>query len=109
MRFLGDAQLPPALAGWIESQGHIAEHVTNLEITDASDRAIWLQAQETGAIILSKDSDFVTIATLEDKGPPVVWIRLRNTRRQALLDWFSRLFLEIIAALEQGEKLVEIG
>ena len=28
MRFLIDAQLPPALCGWFEEQGHEAEHVT---------------------------------------------------------------------------------
>jgi len=108
MRFLVDAQLPPALARWIESQGQTAEHVADLEMTDASDREIWQQAKRTGAVILSKDSDFVTHATLDEEGPPVVWIRLGNTRRQALLEWFSPLLPTILAALEQGEKLIEI-
>jgi predicted nuclease of predicted toxin-antitoxin system len=41
MRFLIDAQLPPVLARWIESQGHTAQHVADLQMADASDRAIW--------------------------------------------------------------------
>jgi len=28
MRFLIDAQLPPALCSWFQEQGHVAEHVT---------------------------------------------------------------------------------
>jgi predicted nuclease of predicted toxin-antitoxin system len=108
MRFLVDAQLPTALARWIESQGQTAQHVADLQMADASDRAIWQQARKTGAVIISKDADFVTLATLEAEGPPVVWIRLGNTRRQALLNWFSPLFPEILEALEQGEKLIEI-
>jgi predicted nuclease of predicted toxin-antitoxin system len=108
MRFLIDAQLPTALARWIESQGQTARHVADLQMADASDRAIWQQARETGAVIISKDADFVTLATLDMEGPPVVWIRLGNTRRQALLNWFSPLFPEILEALREGEKLIEI-
>jgi len=108
MRFLIDAQLPPALARWIESQGQRAEHVVDIGMNDANDRAIWLWAREKNAVIISKDSDFVTLATLEENCPPVVWIRLGNTRRQALLEWFSPLFPKILDALQQGEKLIEI-
>jgi predicted nuclease of predicted toxin-antitoxin system len=108
MRFLVDAQLPTALARWIESQGQTAQHVADLQIADASDRDIWQKARETGAVIISKDSDFITLATLDKEGPPVLWIRLGNTRLQALLNWFSPLFPEILEALEAGEKLIEI-
>ncbi len=108
MRFLVDAQLPPALARWIESQDQTAEHVAGLQMADTSDQVIWQHARDNRAVIISKDADFVTLATLDDDGPPVVWIRLGNTRRQALLDWFNPLFPEIVAALEQGEKLIEI-
>jgi len=108
MRFLVDAQLPPALARWIESQGHVAEHVVDLGMADASDRSIWQVAKQTGTVIVSKDADFVTLTTLEDKGPPVVWIRIGNTRRKVLLNWFGPLFPKILTLLEQGEKLIEI-
>ena len=108
MHFLIDAQLPPALARWIESLGLRAEHVADIGMNDANDRAIWLWAKDTNAVIISKDSDFVTLATLEENCPPVVWIRLGNTRRKALLEWFSPLFPKILDALEQGEKLIEI-
>ena len=36
MRFLIDAQLPPALARWIESRGYIAEHVHDFAPVGAS-------------------------------------------------------------------------
>ncbi|MGM0984784.1 MAG: DUF5615 family PIN-like protein [Pseudomonadota bacterium] len=41
MRFLVDAQLPPALARWLTEQGHHAEHVADLKMEAASDAAIW--------------------------------------------------------------------
>jgi hypothetical protein len=40
MRFLVDAQLPPALATWLNGQGHLATHVFGLEFVSAGDRTI---------------------------------------------------------------------
>jgi predicted nuclease of predicted toxin-antitoxin system len=108
VRFLVDAQLPPALARWLSTQGHEAEHVVDLGLAGAKDRAIWTHAAETGVVIVTKDEDFVSLSTLSPNGPPVVWIRLGNTTRSALLAWFSPLFPDIERALAAGEKLVEV-
>jgi predicted nuclease of predicted toxin-antitoxin system len=109
MRFLIDAQLPPALARWIESQGYAAAHVFECLGADASDRAIWEYAAEAGIVIVSKDEDFFTFRTLHPDGPALIWIRVGNTRWNVLLEWFSRLFPYVVEALQRGEKLIEIG
>lgn len=108
MRFLIDAQLPPALARWIESQGYTASHVYECLTEDASDRSIWEYAEKIGAVIVSKDEDFVTLQTIAPDGPALVWVRVGNTRRGALLEWFGRLFPSLVEALQRGEKLIEI-
>jgi predicted nuclease of predicted toxin-antitoxin system len=41
VKFLVDAQLPPALARWIEEKGHVAEHVRDVGLASATDDAIW--------------------------------------------------------------------
>jgi hypothetical protein len=41
MRFLVDAQLPPALARWLATKGHEAEHVADRRMEAATDSAIW--------------------------------------------------------------------
>jgi len=46
MRFLIDAQLPPALARWLSSQGHHAEHVADLGLEAAEDSRVWRHALE---------------------------------------------------------------
>lgn len=48
MRFLVDAQLPPALAKWLVGQGHTASHVLDLALDRASDTANWNTAIELG-------------------------------------------------------------
>lgn len=58
MRFLVDAQLPPALARFLEGQGHEARAVRELGLRDADDTAIWTFAERDGRIIVTKDEDF---------------------------------------------------
>jgi predicted nuclease of predicted toxin-antitoxin system len=89
MRFLVDAQLPPALARWLADQGHEAQHVADLGMQAASDTAIWDHALSTSSAIVTKDEDFAQRKVLAAVGPAVIWIRLPNTRRRDLLAWFE--------------------
>ena len=41
-------------------------------------------------------------------GPPVVWLRVGNTSRRALLIWFTAFLPSIINDLQRGERLVEV-
>lgn len=107
MRFVVDAQLPPALARRIEALGHTAEHVADLGLASASDNEIHDYAANAGAVIVTKDEDFA-IRRLLNEGPAVVWLRLGNTRRVALLARVEAELPAIIAALERGEKLIEV-
>ena len=108
MRFLIDAQLPPALARWLAAQGHEAEHVSDTGMQAASDLAIWNYALASSAVIVTKDEDFAQRKVLIDMGPAVVWLRLPNTRRRDLLAWFETILPDVVAALARGETLIEV-
>jgi predicted nuclease of predicted toxin-antitoxin system len=108
MRFLVDAQLPPALARWLAAQGHEAEHVGDCGLGRATDRAIWDYAQRVGAVIVTKDEDFAQRKVIAENGPKVVWIRLSNTRRSELLAWFERALPRMVEAIDHGEGLIEL-
>jgi predicted nuclease of predicted toxin-antitoxin system len=108
MRFLVDAQLPPALARWLAAQGHEAAHVGDLGMQAASDAAIWDHALASSSAIVTKDEDFAQRKVLADNGPVVVWIRLPNTRRRDLLAWFATVLPDVLAALARGETLIEV-
>jgi len=101
LRFLVDAQLPPALARQIEKFGHTAEHVADCGLATARDDAI------RSAIIITKDEDFAVRKVLQE-GPPVIWIRIGNTRRADLLRRMEADFNAVVAALERGETFIEI-
>lgn len=100
MQFLVDAQLPPALARWLADQGHEAEHVVDIGMAAASDTAIWEQAKVAGAAIKRNMQT--------GSSPAIVWLRIGNTRRTTLLEWFEPLLPQIVNALEDGEILIEV-
>jgi predicted nuclease of predicted toxin-antitoxin system len=52
VRFLIDAQLPPALARHLESLGHEAAHVVDLAMETARDREIWDRASAMDAVLV---------------------------------------------------------
>lgn len=108
MRFLVDAQLPPALARWLAAKGQEAEHVGDIGMQAASDAAIWSHALAHAAIVVTKDEDFAQRRVLSGAGPAVVWIRTPNTRRRDLLVWFETVLPQIVSALERGETLIEV-
>ena len=108
MRFLVDAQLPPALASWLAAQGHEAAHVADLGMQAASDATIWDHALASSSAIVTKDEDFAQRKVLAGNGPAVVWIRLPNTRRRDLLAWFAMVLPDVVAALARGEALIEV-
>ena len=109
MRFLVDAQLPPALVRWLIAQGHEATHVFDLNLTTAPDPAIWEHATATSAVIVTKDEDFSLRIQLGHEGPAVIWIRLGNLRTRPLLEKCAAVWADAVAAIERGEHLVEIA
>lgn len=108
MRFIVDAQLPPALARMLSARNHMAEHVADVGLRDADDSAIWNHALVNQAVLVTKDEDFVHRCRQGATAPVVVWLRIGNTSRQALLEWFDLILPRIEAMIEAGERLVEI-
>jgi len=109
LRFLVDAQLPPALARWLRERGETAEHLAELGLLRADDEAIWRLAAERGAIVVSKDEDLALRAQLRSGGPPVVWIRLGNLRTAELLRRWTEHWPALREGLERGEALLELA
>ena len=99
-----DAQLSPAIATWITATFGIEAHaVRDLGLRDAKDSPIFQAARAAGAVVMTKDSDF--IALLRRLGPPpkVLWLTCGNTSNARLRDILSRALPSAVARLEGGE------
>ena len=108
MKFLVDNQLPAALARFLDSRGHNAQHVLDLQLDEADDSHIWNHAVTEGHALVSKDEDFLYLANRPGASGAFVWVRLGNCRKQALLAAFERSLPAIITALEQGHRVIEV-
>ena len=108
MKFLVDAQLPPALARWLREAGHEAEHVEDACLREANDGAIWAHALQSGAIIVTKDEDFAARSAQAATAPLIVWLRVGDTTNRALRVWIEPRLSGIARLLAQHNWLVEV-
>ena len=81
-------------------------HVTDVLAGEASDREVAAYAVANDLVLVTKDDDFLT------RYPPVdyqlVWVRIGNATNRALAAWLEVRWDGVAAALESGEKLVEV-
>lgn len=108
MRFLVDAQLPPALAHWLRNAGHEAIHVGDVNLREAEDSHIWRHALENHTVLITKDEDFADRARQNPNAPVIVWLRAGNVSNLALRQWFMPQLPQVIAWIEHGVRVVEI-
>lgn len=108
MKFLVDAQLPPALAGWLREAGHDAAHVEDVGLRFASDPAILAHALQTEAIIMTKDEDFAERSIRETTAPVIVWLRVGNTTNRVLRAWIELRLPGIVRLAGQNNHLIEV-
>lgn len=108
MRFLVDAQLPPALALWLREAGHDAQHVEEMNLRDAEDTPIWRYALEHQTILITNDEDFAERARQTNNAPVIVWLRIGNASNRALQRWFMPQLPQILEWIEQGVRVLEI-
>ena len=89
MKFLIDNQLPGTLALYLRRKGFDCEHVLDAGLAEASDAALCKYASDNGRIIISKDEDFLYLASRPRAAFQFVWVRVGNCRTAALLEAFE--------------------
>lgn len=108
MKFVVDAQLPPALARALQQAGHDVQAVRELGLHEAEDSDIWDSALANHAVVITKDQDFADRLLASPSAPVIVWLRIGNTSNRALLAWLLPLWPEVISRIESGDNLVEV-
>lgn len=108
MRFLIDTQLPNALARWLQQSGYEAEHVLDIGLAQSKDNPIGHYVQQRSAVVISRDEDFAEWVRRGRPGPQVVWLRIGNSSKRALLAWLDPLWPGVLVRLKEGDRLVEV-
>jgi predicted nuclease of predicted toxin-antitoxin system len=108
VKFLVDNQLPIALARFLAARGCNCDHVIDLGLGSASDSVIWHFAHQNELVVISKDEDFLYLATRPQDKARLVWVRLGNCRNNVLLAAFEHTWPQIEALLEAGDRVIEL-
>jgi predicted nuclease of predicted toxin-antitoxin system len=105
-----DAQLPPALAGWLREHGGVDAHaLRDFGLRDAEDRNIFAAARDIGCVLITADIDFVDVLTQHGPPPQVAWVACGNSANELLLKNFTLHSSDASTLIGSGEPLVELG
>lgn len=108
MKFLVDNQLPAALAEYLCKQGHDCQHVLDIGLDTATDIDICRHAEREDRVIISKDEDFLYLASRPGATTKFLWVRLGNCRTASLLTAFEKFWPMIESALKAGDRVIEL-
>ena len=86
MNLLFDQNISYKVARMLSFNFADCKHVSDLNLTDASDDQIWMYAKQNKYCIVTFDSDFLNLATLKGSPPKVILIRTGNKRTSRLDD-----------------------
>jgi predicted nuclease of predicted toxin-antitoxin system len=95
LRFLVDAQLPPALAESLRRAGH------------ELDEEIWEEAIARSAVLVTKDSDFAVLRGASGEGPTILWVRIGNVSNRVLIARLLATLPALGGAIQRGERIIE--
>jgi predicted nuclease of predicted toxin-antitoxin system len=105
-----DAQLSPILGPWIEKTfGVSARSVRDLGLLAANDKVIFEAARDAGAVVVTKDRDFVNLLERLGAPPQIIWVTCGNTSNARLKETFGQTLSAVLDLVREGEPLVEIS
>lgn len=110
MKFWVDAQLPPQLADWLQTEFLVdAVSLRDLGLRDASDDVIFQSAHAAGVVIISKDSDFVDLVSRYGTPPQLLWVTCGNVTNRRLREVLSITLPDALPLLDDGQPIVEVA
>jgi len=105
-----DAQISPSIAFWIQENFEIeAFALRDIGLRDAEDKEIFDKAREVGAVVMTKDSDFVSLLDRFGSPPKIIWITCGNTSNASLKLVLDKTLTQAMDLLNGGENIVEIS
>jgi predicted nuclease of predicted toxin-antitoxin system len=109
MKVWVDAQLSPAIARCLQDElGTDACALRDIGLRDAEDGVIFQAERSAAAVVMTKDSDFVSLVERYGPPPQIVWVRCGNTSNSNLRAVLLKTWADAVRHLANGDALVEI-
>ena len=108
MRFLLDNNLSVRLTPLLQNAGHDAVHVRELGLASASDPEVLNEARDSQRILVSADTDFSTILSLEHASSPslILWRSQVHRRAEQMAALLAANLQAIAEELDAGAVVV---
>ena len=104
-----DAQFSPIIAAWITQNFSVdAVALRDIGLRDAEDEDIFAAAKKAGAVVMTKDSDFLGLLRKHGAPPQILWVTCGNTSNERLQEILAAVLPQAITLLTSEERLVEI-
>lgn len=103
---LFDENLSFRLVKQLASDFGDVQHVSEVGLLRATDAEIWDFAKAHGLAIVSKDRDFVDLAVLRGRPPPVIVLDFGNAETQTVARAMNSQMNTIKDFLDRGEESV---
>ena len=108
MRLLFDQNLSRRLVRLLADVYPDSQHVVEVHLDAADDRAVWEFAKEHGLTIVSKDADFRQLSFLFGHPPKTVWLRIGNSPTSVVADLLRSSSSVIAGFLDDAESALLI-
>jgi predicted nuclease of predicted toxin-antitoxin system len=108
VRLLFDQNLSRRLVRLLADVYPDSQHVVDVHLDAADDRAVWEFAKEHGLTIVSKDADFRQLSFLFGHPPKTVWLRIGNSPTSVAADLLRSSSLVIARFLDDAESALLI-
>jgi predicted nuclease of predicted toxin-antitoxin system len=107
MKFLSDAQLPPSLKQLFTDKGYDCIHTIDLEQgNDTSDKIINQVSVSEQRILITKHTDFFDSLIVRNEPYKLIMVKLGNTSKKELLQFFQIRFKEIIDKIKMENMVI---
>ncbi|HNB58764.1 MAG TPA: DUF5615 family PIN-like protein [Phycisphaerales bacterium] len=105
-----DAHISADLVPWIKRVSSAeCESIVALGLERESDHSLFEKARQGTDVLITKDSDFVSILRRRGKPPAVILLTCGNTSNAHLRELLGRHLTKALDLIRSGESLVEIG
>ena len=111
MKLWLDAHLSPRLVSWLEERFDLRVLAIQADpsLVSGKDRAIFLAAKDAGAVVMTKDRDFIDLLDWLAPPPQIIWLTCGNTSNRSLRRILSATLRDALKLIQDGEPLVEIS